>query len=131
MKLRNVANVNTIIHGIILRETSETIRGQQTDLERDMPSDCDRDSRDGIRERECRVAVINPKMFSASPITIISVEGLLPELVYMLDTGVDTNLIKVKTLHPNTKIHKEDKLHIVNVTDSSVESFGTVQFSLT
>jgi len=32
-KLRNVANVNTIIHGIILRETRESARSQQMDLE--------------------------------------------------------------------------------------------------
>jgi len=34
MKLKNVTNVNTRIHGIILRETLKTSRGQQTDLER-------------------------------------------------------------------------------------------------
>jgi len=52
-----------------------------------MFDECDRDSGDRIAGRECRIAVINPKRFAVFPITIIFVEGLFPEFVFMLDTG--------------------------------------------
>jgi len=50
MKLKNVANINTVTHGIVLRETRETLRGQRTDLKQDMSGGSDRDSRDGTEE---------------------------------------------------------------------------------
>jgi len=52
---------------------------------------------DGTGGRECRIAVINRKKCSASPITTISVEGL-PERIFMLDMGAEPNLIKDQKL---------------------------------
>jgi len=100
--LKNVANINTVTHGIVLRETRETLRGQWTDLKQDTSDGSDRDSRDGTGGRECRVAVINPKKFPASLITI-SVEELLLECVFMLDTGAESNLIKARSVHPSVR----------------------------
>jgi len=48
----------------------------------------------------------------------------------MLDTGAEPNLIKAKSLHPDTQIFREDKLHIVVVTDGFVESLGSILVSL-
>jgi len=94
-----------------------------------MSGERDRDSRDGTRRRERRVAVMNPKKFSASLITTISVEELLPERVFMIDTGAKPNLIKARNVHPDTQILREDKLHIVDVTDGFIESLGSIQIS--
>jgi len=44
--------------------------------------------------------------------------------------GAETNLIKARSLHPNTQILREDKLHIVGATDGFVESHSSVQVSL-
>jgi len=96
-------------------------------LEQNTSGECDRDSGDGTGERECRGTRINPKKFPASPITTISVEELLPERIFMLDTGAESNLIKTRNIHPDTQILREDKLHIVDVTDGFVESLGSVQ----
>jgi len=41
----------------------------------------------------------------------------------MIDTGVEPNLIKTRNVHPDTQILKENKLHIVNVTDSRLTQF--------
>jgi len=72
-----------------------------------------------------------PKIkFSASPVITISVEGLLPERVFMIDTGAEPNFIKARNVHPDTQILREDKLHIVDVTDGFVESLGSIQVSL-
>jgi len=73
---------------------------------------------------------MNPKKFSASPITTISLEGLLPERVFMIDTGTEPNLIKARNIHPGTQILREDKLHIIDVIDGFVESLGSIQVSL-
>jgi len=45
-----------------------------------MSDEYDRDSEDVTGGRDCRVAIINAKKFSVSPITTISVEELLPEI---------------------------------------------------
>jgi len=55
------------------------------------------------------------KQIPISPITTISVKELLAEFVFMLDT--DANLIKIRSLHPDTQILKEDKLHVTDITD--------------
>jgi len=68
--------------------------------------------------------------FSASPVITISVEGLLPERVFMIDTGAEPNLIKARNVHSDTQILREDKLHIMGVTDDFVESLGSIQVSL-
>jgi len=73
---------------------------------------------------------MNPKQFSASPIITIFVEGLLPEHVFMIDTGAEPNLIKARNVYPDTQILREDKLHIVGVIDGFVELLGSVQISL-
>jgi len=49
----------------------------------------------------------------------------------MIDTGTELNLIKARNVHSDAQILKEDKLHIVDVTDGFVESLGSVQVSLT
>jgi len=72
----------------------------------------------------------SPPPFSSSSIITISVEGLFPERVFMIDTGAEPNLIKTRNVHPDTQILSEDKLHIVGVTDGFVESLGSIQVSL-
>jgi len=47
----------------------------------------------------------------------------------MLDTGVESNLIKARNIYPDTQILREDKLHIVDVIDGFVESLSSVQVS--
>jgi len=49
----------------------------------------------------------------------------------MIDTGAESNIIKARSVHPDTQILREDKLHIVGVTDGFVELLGSVQVSLT
>jgi len=105
MKLKNVANVNTIIHGIILRKFPKSLEASgrtSSGLEQDTSDEYDRDSGDGIGGREYRVAVIYPNKFPVSLITTISVEELIPERVYMLNTGAELNHIKVRSVHTNT-----------------------------
>jgi len=48
----------------------------------------------------------------------------------MIDTGAEPNLIKARNVHPDTQILREDKLHIVGLTDGFVESLGSIQVSL-
>jgi len=72
---------------------------------------------------------MNPKKFLASPITTISV-GLFAQRVFMIDIGAEPNLIKARNVHPDTQILREDKLHIVGVTDGFAESLGSIQVSL-
>jgi len=93
-------------------------------LEQDTSGERDRDS--GTRGGERRGAVMNPKKFLASHITTISVEGLIPERVFMIDTYAEPNLIKARNVHPDTQILREDKLHTVDVTDGFVESLGSI-----
>jgi len=47
----------------------------------------------------------------------------------MLDTDAELNLIKARSIHPDTQILREDKLHIVGVTDSFEELLNSVQVS--
>jgi len=104
---------------------------RQTDGSRvssNMSSECDRDSRDGTARRECRITVINPKRFPTSSITIISLESLFPELVIMLNTGIEPNLIKARSSYSTMQILRKNKLHIISVTDGFVESLGFVDF---
>jgi len=118
--LKNVANVNIIIHGIILRETQETARGWTLSRpEQNTSNERDKNTGDGTGGRECRVVVINLKKFPTSPITTISVEGLLPERIFMLDTGAEPNFIKVRSVYSDAEISREDKLHIGIRTVSS------------
>jgi len=93
-----------------------------------MSSEHDRHSRDGTGERERRITVMNPKKFSAFPITTISVEGL--HRVFMIDTGAEPNLIKARNVQSDMQILREDKLYIVDVTDGFIESLGSIQVSL-
>jgi len=77
MKLKNVANVNTIIHGTILRETRGN-PSRPADEPRAGSSricECDRDSGDGTGGRERRVAVMNIKKFLASPSLLYLLRG--------------------------------------------------------
>jgi len=48
----------------------------------------------------------------------------------MIDIGVEPNLIKARNVHSDTQILREDKLHIVGVTDGFAESLGSIQVSL-
>jgi len=48
----------------------------------------------------------------------------------MLDTGAEPNLIKARSVHPDTQILRKNKLHIVSITDGFAKSFGSVQVSL-
>jgi len=115
-------NINTIIHGIILRETRK-ISGRIScrrwiewyRLRR-------------TRGRECRIA--EHKKFLASLITTIFVEGLFPELVFMLDSSAKSNFIKARSLHSDMQILRKDRLHLVDVTNSFIESLGSLQVSL-
>jgi len=125
--LKNVANVNIIIHGIILRETQETVRGWTLSRpEQNTSSERDKNTEDGTGGRECRVVVINFKKFPTSPIITISVEGLLPERIFMLDTSAEPNFIKVRSVYSDAEIPREDKLHIVGIT--TVSSSRLAQF---
>jgi len=47
----------------------------------------------------------------------------------MFDTGAESNLIKARSLHPDTQILKKNKLHIISIT-GFVKSFDLVQVSL-
>jgi len=71
---------------------------------------------------------MNHKKFPISLITTISVERLLPECVFMLDTGIELNIIKARSVYPNAQILREDKFHIIGV-DGFVESLGSGQVS--
>jgi hypothetical protein len=77
----------------------------------------DGNSEDRTGRKEYRIAVINPKSFSASPITNIFMKGLLAE-IFMLDTDVQPNLVKARCVHPDTAILRENKLYIEGITDS-------------
>jgi len=48
----------------------------------------------------------------------------------MIDRRAEPNLIKARNVHPDMQILREDKLHIVGVTDGFVESLGSIQVSL-
>jgi len=52
MKLKNVANVNTLIHGIILRNNSRNLSrpADGPRFEQDTSGECQRDSGDGNEE---------------------------------------------------------------------------------
>jgi hypothetical protein len=39
-------------------------------------------------------------------------EGLLPDIVFMIDTGAEPNLVKIKNVHPDTTINKTDPLYL-------------------
>jgi len=72
-KLKNaITHVNAIIHGIIFQKTGENPRVDGLQAGPSQSGECDRDSANGTGRRECRVAVIKPKKFPASMITIIS-----------------------------------------------------------
>jgi len=62
--------------------------------------------------RECRDAEMKPKKFPVSSITTIYVERLFLECVFMLNTGTESNFIKIGSI-PDAQIFREDKLHIV------------------
>jgi len=47
----------------------------------------------------------------------------------MLDMGAEPNLIKARSIHPDMQILRENKLHIIDVTDF-VKSLGSIQVSL-
>jgi len=48
----------------------------------------------------------------------------------MIVTGAEPNLIKARNVHPDAQILTKDKLHIVGITDSFVESLDLVQVSV-
>jgi len=48
----------------------------------------------------------------------------------MLDTDAELNLINARSLHLDMQILRENKLHIVGVTDDFVESLRSVQVIL-
>jgi len=76
--------------------------------------------------------LINSKSFSAFIIIIISIEGLFPEVVFMLYTNAkpnQRNLIKERILS-DTQIPREDKMHIVGITDGFVESLKSHSSSI-
>jgi len=93
MKSKNVASANTIIHEIIFRNSWNPSSGRiSSGPKQDTSGERDRDARDRIRRGKHRVAAMIPKTrFSASPVITISVEGLLPERVFMIDTGAEPN----------------------------------------
>jgi hypothetical protein len=84
--------------------------------------------RRGCRRRGYRIAVINPKRFSDSSISTISMKGLVPKIVFILDTRAQPNLVEARCLHPDTQILREDK-YIGGITDGYVESLGSIQIS--
>jgi len=50
---------------------------------------------------------------------------LLPECVFILDTGTNATLSKQES----TQIFREGKLHIIGVTDGFIESLSPIQVS--
>jgi len=78
-------NNNSFI--IVFRQICETPRGQRTDLERARAryGECNRDSGDGTRGRECRVTVINPKKLLHRPSSSLLYALLLPLRIFMFD----------------------------------------------
>jgi len=82
-----------------------------------------------MESKECRVAVI--KSFQPLPSLLhllkdYSQNAFVRFCVFMLDMSAEL----IKSAHPDRQILREDKLHIVGVTDGVVESLGLTQVSL-
>jgi hypothetical protein len=55
-------------------------------------------------------------------------EGLLPDIVFMISTGTEPNLVKIRNVHPDTTINKKDTLYLKGI--GYVKSLGSIEVSL-
>jgi hypothetical protein len=57
-------------------------------------------------------------------------EGLLPDVVFMIDTGAERNLVKIRNVHPDTTINKKDPLYLKGIAPGYIKSLGSIEVSL-
>jgi len=93
----------SIIHGIILRETRESLEASgrtSSGLEQDISGECNRDSKDGTGGRECRVTIINPKKFPVSPSLLYPLKDYFQNALSYSIWAL--KLIKARSVHSHT-----------------------------
>lgn len=71
--------------------------------------------------------MLNPEEFSHAPTITISAEGLLQATNFMVDTGAAPNVIKERSLNPDTRICYNDPLYLSGITSGRVETLGSVE----
>jgi len=80
--------------------------------------------------RTVEVRTLNSQSFSDIFTLTISTQGLLPEINFMIDTDATSNFIKIRSLHPETPILREDMLFRFLSIESNLE-IGTKNRNLT
>ena len=64
---------------------------------------------------------------SHAPTVALAADGLLQETTFMVDTGAAPNLIKIRSLHPETKIRSDDTLYLSGITDGRIKTLGSTE----
>jgi len=57
-------------------------------------------------------------------------EGLLPDVVFMIDTGTESNLVKIRNVHPDTMINRKDPLYLKGIAPGYIKSLVSIEDSL-
>ncbi|KAL6253463.1 hypothetical protein P5V15_015309 [Pogonomyrmex californicus] len=79
--------------------------------------------------KRCNIASLNPREFNQAPTTTLSINGLMLNVKFMIDTGAAPNLIKERNVLANTSISRDDILYLSGITQEKIATLGSMHLN--